>query len=104
VAMPAEARTIEVGPGQSIQAAVDSAHPGDVIVVKPGTYHENVLIQKNDITLRGSGASSDGTVLVPPANPKGPNKGNGITVIGDVDFKTGKVNARTHGDRVTGFL
>jgi parallel beta-helix repeat protein len=104
VALPAEAKTIDVMPGQSIQDAVDAAHPGDVIVVHPGVYHENVLVQKNDITLKGSGASSDGTVLVPPANPKGPNKGNGITVIGQVDFKTGKVKSRTHGDRVSGFL
>ena len=31
---------IRVAPGQSIQAAVDRALPGDLITVSPGTYHE----------------------------------------------------------------
>ena len=36
----ASARTIVVRSGQSIQAAVDRASPGDRILVHPGTYHE----------------------------------------------------------------
>lgn len=36
-AVPAGARRIIVGPGQSIQAAVDQARPGDTVTVKPGT-------------------------------------------------------------------
>ena len=38
----------------TIQAAVDAAGPGDTVVVPPGTYHESVLIDKSDLTLRGS--------------------------------------------------
>src|SRR5438552_11589968 len=41
VAAPAYAGTIDVVPGQSIQAAVNKAQPGDVIIVHPGTYHED---------------------------------------------------------------
>jgi len=35
---PAWAAVIEVGPGQSIAAAIDRANPGDTVRVAPGTY------------------------------------------------------------------
>ena len=38
----------------SIQAAVDAATDGDVIVIPPGTYQENVVIGSQSITLRSS--------------------------------------------------
>jgi hypothetical protein len=44
-----------VRPGQSIQAAVDAAAPGDVVVVKAGTYRESVTIRTNGLTLRAEG-------------------------------------------------
>ncbi len=47
------AKVIEVKDGQSIQAAVKKASPGDTIKVYPGTYKETVYIDKNDITLSG---------------------------------------------------
>ena len=37
----------------SIQAAVDAANPGDVIVVPPGTYHETVTVLKDNISITG---------------------------------------------------
>jgi parallel beta-helix repeat protein len=43
----------------SVQAAVTAASPGDTILVCEGTYHERVLIAKNDLTLRAKGAPSD---------------------------------------------
>ena len=43
----------EVRDGDSIQAAVAAAEPGDVIRVYPGTYHETVYIDKDDIVLSG---------------------------------------------------
>lgn len=65
-ASAAASATIVVGPGQSIQAAVNRASPGDTVLVKPGVYHQAVQIRKDGITLRGSGAFRGGTVLVPP--------------------------------------
>jgi parallel beta-helix repeat protein len=78
----ANAATIDVLAGQSIQAAVNHASPGDTIVVHPGVYHESVIVTVNHLTLQGAGASSAGTVLMP-----GPKKkqcpGTGICVSGD---------------------
>lgn len=56
---PAYAGTVHVvAPGQSIQAAVDAAHPGDTIVLRPGNYAGGVLISKDRITIRGAGRST----------------------------------------------
>ena len=63
VVSPASAHrdTKFVRPGQSIQAAIDVAHPGDRILVRPGTYAEQLTIDKDGIDLIGLGAT-----LVPP--------------------------------------
>src|SRR5215218_8139472 len=83
---PAAARGVTVvGPGESIQAAVDAASPGATIVVKPGSYAEQVTITTDGITLRGHGAT-----LVPPATPAADECSaafgqNGICALGDLD-------------------
>ena len=50
---------INVGPGGSIQAAVDAAQDFDEIVVAPGTYIENIWIEGKNLILR----SSDGAAV-----------------------------------------
>ena len=40
IASSAEASVHRVGPGGSIQAAIDGASPGDTILVEPGVYEE----------------------------------------------------------------
>src|SRR3984957_19554250 len=62
------ATTIVVSPGQSIQAAVNQARPGDTVLVRAGVYRQSVQIRTDNITLRGSGNSVHGTVLIPPAH------------------------------------
>jgi len=44
---------IEVKDGESIQEAVGKANPGDLIRIYPGTYHETVYIDKDDISVQG---------------------------------------------------
>ena len=44
---------LTVKEGESIQAAVNQAQPGDWIKVMPGIYKETVYIDKDDITLSG---------------------------------------------------
>jgi hypothetical protein len=50
----AGAQSSVVGPGESIQKAVNAAHPGDTIVVR-GVHREDVVIRKNGIKLRRMG-------------------------------------------------
>lgn len=51
---PREPTTLEVpGDYASIQAAVDHAVAGDLILLAPGTYHEAVEVDVQDITIRG---------------------------------------------------
>jgi parallel beta-helix repeat protein len=83
----ADAHAIIVRPGHSIQAAIDAAQPGTTIIVKPGTYAENLTITTDGIRLLGHGAK-----LVPPANPQpticsDPDPAtDGICGVGQVDF------------------
>jgi FtsP/CotA-like multicopper oxidase with cupredoxin domain len=73
----AQARVIPVR--STVQAAVDGAKPGDVVLVPPGSYHENVLVSTDHISIVGlPGAILDGTgvagsvgIRVAPASPAG---------------------------------
>jgi hypothetical protein len=102
--------TIVVGPGQSIQAAVNQAVPGDTVLIKPGVYRQSVQIRTDRIALRGSGDFRGGTVLEPPKSfPKtlcnhvfGPT---GVCILAKkVNARTGAVITRVRGDAVTGLL
>ena len=50
------AATINVAAGSSIQDAIDVANDGDVIVIAPGTYEENLEIDVR-VELMGSGVT-----------------------------------------------
>ena len=48
---PVQAQTNVIVVSTTIQAAVDTANPGDTVRVPPGIYHENVLVTKDNITI-----------------------------------------------------
>jgi parallel beta-helix repeat protein len=54
----AKPTVIHVFAGQSIQAAVNAASPGDTIVVHAGTYRESIIVEKQ-LTLLSLGAIID---------------------------------------------
>jgi hypothetical protein len=69
----AAAQSSIVGPGESIQQAVNAAHPGDTIVVR-GIHREDVVIPKNGIKLRGEDA-----VIEAPPEPKQTRPARGLS-------------------------
>ncbi|MFD3843239.1 nitrous oxide reductase family maturation protein NosD [Streptomyces sp. NPDC058642] len=88
-------------PGESIQAAVDAADPGDTVLLTPGTYRQSVKVTTPGLTLRGMGRGA----VLKPATTKATEScgegGNGICVVGkkNKDIKGVTVASLT----VTGF-
>nr|WP_240378828.1 hypothetical protein [Alcaligenes sp. HPC1271] len=48
----AQAATIEVPADTSLQAVIDAALPGDILMLAPGTYQGNIIVNK-PLTLQG---------------------------------------------------
>src|SRR5829696_4672193 len=99
------AQSSVVGPGESIQKAINAAHPGDTIVVR-GVHREDVVIRKNGIKLRGE---DDAVIEAPPRaradSPCSKTFGpEAICVLGDVNLKTGKLEGQRVRDvSISGF-
>ena len=55
--MHAARAPVVVSPGQKIQAAINAAKPGDLLLVQPGTYEE-MLVMTKPVRLQGVGSSS----------------------------------------------
>ena len=97
----ASAESSVVGPGESIQKAINAADQGDTIVVR-GLHREDVVIRKNGIKLRG-----DNAVIEPPTRADSPcSRAFGpeaICVLGDVNLDTFEVKKRVKDVSVSGF-
>src|SRR5215208_395407 len=84
----AGAQSSVVGPGESIQKAVNAAHPGDTIVVR-GVHREDVVIRKNGIKLRGDDAVIEAPTRAKADSPCSKVFGpEAICLLGDVNLKT----------------
>src|SRR5829696_5595994 len=92
-----------VGPGESIQKAINAAHPGDTIIVR-GVHREDVIIRKDGIKLRGEDA-----VIEAPTRAKadsfcsrifGPTA---ICVLGHFNPETDEISKRVSEVSVSGF-
>ena len=95
----AGAQSSVVGPGESIQKAVNAAHPGDTIVVR-GVHREDVVIRKDGIKLRGE----DDAVIESPTRDQadsvcsrtfGPEA---ICVLGDDNIDTDELEGQRVSD------
>src|SRR5215510_1747347 len=64
-----------VNEGQSIQAAIDAALPGDTIMVGPGVFNESLTINKSIFLLSLNGAAD--TII----NGQGTNPGFSATIM-----------------------
>jgi parallel beta-helix repeat protein len=100
----AGAQSSVVGPGESIQKAVNAAHPGDTIVVR-GVHREDVVIRKNGIKLRGDDAVIEAPTRAKADSPCSRAFGpEAICVLGDDNIKTGKLEGQRVSDvSVSGF-
>jgi parallel beta-helix repeat protein len=99
LAVPAAAQHVRVRSGESIAAALEQVGPGAVIEVEPGIYHEALVVDTPNVTLRGivrgperpvldgRGALNDGVIASgSPFTMTGfavrHYKGNGVTTQG----------------------
>jgi parallel beta-helix repeat protein len=100
----AGAQSSVVGPGESIQKAVNAAHPGDTIVVK-GVHREDVVIRKDGIKLRGEDAVIEAPPRAKADSPCSKVFGpEGICVLGDVNVENGNLTGpRVRDVSVSGF-
>ena len=60
---PRSPKTWQVQPGQSIQSVIDQTIPGDTIEVLPGVYSEALLVDIDNLTLRGLADSQGRAIL-----------------------------------------
>ena len=89
-----------VNPPSSIQAAINEANDGDIIIVSPGRYYENIDFIGKDLTLTSQNPDAPDVVentIIDGSRPVNPDNGSVVT------FKTGEtIAAVLKGFTITG--
>src|SRR5215218_1507874 len=100
----AQAANKVVGPGESIQKAINAAHPGDTIIVR-GVHKEDVIIRKNGIKLRGDDAVIEAPTRAKADSPCSKAFGpTAICVLGGLNLQTDEITGPRVSDvSVSGF-
>lgn len=101
--MTAQAATLAVLPGTSIQAKINLAVAGDIVAIFGGTYNEDITINKairlvevsgQQVTLNGNVTFSGVTACPPFEGFTVGSPGRGITVTNTPDFVFRNLDAR----------
>ena len=110
--------TLLVAPGMSLQAAVDAAGAGGMVLIEPGVYRDSVVITASGVRLHGiDGGNGEGVVI---ENPGGADNGihvtatardfaldnvtvrgfnaNGVLLVGVDGFRLSRVRTERNGD------
>ncbi len=74
-------------PHLTIQDAVDGASPGDIIIVKPGVYAENITISTSDIHLVGATAGAQAVIDASPSGLSGITIASGTHAVTIANFR-----------------
>ena len=100
----AGAQSSVVGPGESIQKAINAADPGDTIAVK-GVHREDVVIRKDGIKLRGDDAVIEAPPRAKADSPCSKVFGpEAICLLGAVNLKTATLTgSRVRDVSISGF-
>ena len=88
------AKVITISPDNSIQSAIDSAEPGDTIMLKPGTYREHdIEITKNIAIQASTPTRNNAAATIIDANNSGRifnNRGGHTFVIDNLTLRNGQ--------------
>ncbi len=84
------AKDITVNSTDSIQAAVNSAVSGDVVIVKPGVYNENIKVSTPNLVIRSESGKPEDTVIKAISNTSGFNVAASNTTISGFRIESGE--------------